>query len=301
MSEALYERYKDALRRGHVAVSRGRHDVALDAYGEASRLAPDRAMPYVGIGNVLTRVGRDDDALAAYDAALDRAPGDEAALRGRADLLEKMGDAAGAATALDRLAGTLEMAGRPADAIDAARRALELAESRGRRTAMHQMAERLGAGATDPATVAAYDAALRLFDRSAPGELVEERPPEPPPPPFLPGAATALVEDAAASGDAAATVARALEAAAGHRANGSIAAAIDACYFALAAAPADPDLHLTLVDLYLDRGWRTLAADKLVLLDRLADLGEDATTRARICGVAAQRLPDEERLTATCR
>ena len=47
MSEALYERYKDALRKGHVAALRGRHDAALEAYGEASRLAPDQAYsPY---------------------------------------------------------------------------------------------------------------------------------------------------------------------------------------------------------------------------------------------------------------
>ena len=38
--EALYERYKDALKRGHVASLRGRLDEALDAYAEASR---DRA------------------------------------------------------------------------------------------------------------------------------------------------------------------------------------------------------------------------------------------------------------------
>ena len=34
--EALYERYKDALKRGHVASLRGRLDEALDAYAEAS-------------------------------------------------------------------------------------------------------------------------------------------------------------------------------------------------------------------------------------------------------------------------
>ena len=39
MTKALYERYKDALRRGHVAVQRGRLDEALDAYGEAARVA----------------------------------------------------------------------------------------------------------------------------------------------------------------------------------------------------------------------------------------------------------------------
>ena len=39
MTEALYERYKEALRRGHVAAQRGRLDEALDAYGEAGRVA----------------------------------------------------------------------------------------------------------------------------------------------------------------------------------------------------------------------------------------------------------------------
>ena len=34
-------------------------------------------------------------------------------------------------------------------------------------------------------------------------------------------------------------------------------------------APADPDIHLALAELYLDRGWRRSAADKMVLLGRL--------------------------------
>ena len=74
MSEVLYEQYKDALRRGHVAALRGRLDAAAAAYREAARIAPDRALPYVGLGGVLTRLGRSDEALAAYGLALDRAP-----------------------------------------------------------------------------------------------------------------------------------------------------------------------------------------------------------------------------------
>ena len=57
MSDALYERYKDALRRGHVAALRGRQDAALTAYGEAAKLAPDRPLPLVSIGNVLAGLG----------------------------------------------------------------------------------------------------------------------------------------------------------------------------------------------------------------------------------------------------
>ena len=87
MSEALYEQYKEALRQGHMAALRGRLDVAAAAYRDAARFAPDRALPYVGLGGVLTRLGRSDEALAAYSAALDRAPADEGAMRGRADVL----------------------------------------------------------------------------------------------------------------------------------------------------------------------------------------------------------------------
>jgi hypothetical protein len=52
-----------------------------------------------------------------------------------------------------------------------------------------------------------------------------------------------------------------------------------------------------LAELYLDRGWRGPAAEKLLLLDKLVGLGEDgASARARVRDLAAQRLPDEPRL-----
>jgi tetratricopeptide (TPR) repeat protein len=313
MTEALYERYKDALRRGHVAAIRGRHDVALDAYAEASRLAPDRALPFVGIAGVLAGLGRTSDALAAYDAALDRSPIDEGALRGRADLLASTGDRIGAAGSLDRLATVLDEAGRLADATDAARRALELAESRGRRDSVRHLAERLRLETPDPAASEALASALRLLAGpamtsvavgSAPDDdspiVAEIEPASEPPPPFVPGLATEGVEIAAAAGDAALTLERALEASTGHRLGGWQAAAIDVCYLALAGNPADPALHLALAELYLDRGWRTIATDKLALLARLAELSGDVSTRARICEVASVRLPDEPRLAAIC-
>ena len=92
MSEALYERYKDALRRGHMAALRGDHGAALDAYGEAARIAPDRALPLVGLGNVLAQLGKATEALAAFDAALGHSPTDEGALRGRTEVLVGRGD-----------------------------------------------------------------------------------------------------------------------------------------------------------------------------------------------------------------
>jgi tetratricopeptide (TPR) repeat protein len=333
MSDALYERYKEALRRGHVAASRGRSEAALTAYGDAAKLAPDRPLPLVGIGNVLAGLGKNAEALAAFDAALERAPADEAALRGRADALIATGDRVGAAETLDRLAAALDASGKPSDALDAARRALELAESRSRRAGVKAMVARLSQGgapgdprlsetlsravgiledrvlgrghkaAPEPATdVTAAPAAPAAQADVAPEPeaAIEEVPAEPEPPPFDPVAATAAVEDAAASGDATATRDLALAASSGHRAAGQLHAAIDVCYLALATSPADAGLHLTLAELYLDLGWRTTAVDKLVLLGRLAELGDDTETRTRLCVVVGARLPDEPALASLC-
>jgi tetratricopeptide (TPR) repeat protein len=294
MSDALYERYKDALRRGHVASQRARFDEALDAYGEAARFAPDRALPLVGIGLVLTRLGKTTEALSAFDLALDRAPTDETALRGRVDALLALGDRVRAAETIDRLVRILETTDRQSEALDAASRALDLAEARSRREGLRAMVDRLVA---DPDAVSAAGEALARATALLEGPIGPE--PEPEPPPFDPAAAMAAVEDAAASGDAEATRTAALAAARGHREAGQLHAAIDACYQALATNPADPALHLTLAELYVDRGWRMAAADKLVLLARLVDLGDDPATRERLCGLAT-RLPDDPRLEAIC-
>lgn len=302
MTEALYERYKDALRRGHVAASRSRYDLALDAYGEAAQLAPDRALPLVSIGSVLVRLGRTDEALAAYDAALERAPSDEAALRARIDLLEATGDRLEAAATLDRLAALLDAADRRPEAVTLATRALGHAESRARRTGLAALVERAAAEPSDdPTMTVALEQAHGLLDGLVAGALDAPPPPsEPVELPFDPAAATAAVDDAAAGRDAGATRTVALAAARGHRSAGRLNAAIDACYLGLASNPADPDLHLMLADLYLDRGWRAVATDKLLLLSRLIDLTDDAASRARLCAVVTDRLPDEPRLAARC-
>ena len=313
MSEVLYEQYKDALRRGHMAALRGRLDSAAAAYREAARIAPDRALPYVGLGGVLTRLGRADDALAAYGLALDRAPTDEGAMHGRADVLATLGRRAEAAETLDRLALILERDGRLADACDVARRALELAESRGRRRQVESLVVRLREAA--PGDAAAADAlqralgilesgpgvAPRSIRASADGENGQgtDGPPAVPRPPD-PSLLTLAVEESLEAGDLEEARRRALIAAIGHREVGQFHAAMDACYQALAILPSDPDIHLLLAELYLDRGWHGPAADKLVLLGRLSQLTGDDATRARLCYLAAARFPDDPRLAAVC-
>ena len=312
MSEVLYEQYKDALRRGHVAALRGRLDAAAAAYREAARVAPDRALPYVGLGGVLARLGRSDEALTAYGSALERSPRDEGAARGRADVLAALGRRSEAAETLDRLADVLERDGRLADACDVARRSLELAESRGRRSHVESLVARLRETPGDASAAEALERALGVLD-AVPGPSPRTRKPADDEPdeaptsnePVVPKAPdpallTLAVEEALEAGDLDEARRRALVAAAGHRAVGQFHAAMDACYQALAILPSDPDIHLLLAELYLDRGWRGPAADKLVLLGRLAQLTGDGATRARLCYLAAARFPDDPRLAAVC-
>ncbi|HET9455900.1 MAG TPA: hypothetical protein VFO78_01055 [Candidatus Limnocylindrales bacterium] len=328
-SDSLYERYKDALRRGHVAALRSRLDLAIDAYGEAASIARDRALPHAAIGGILIRMERVSDALASFDRALELAPRDEAALRGRADALAGLGRRVEAADTLDRLAEVLVDAGRLPDAADAARRALELAESRERRRSIERLATRLRESAGDEAAERALSQVLRVLEppvepvlesaAAATGPAAADRTdgeggpaveaaapetaePEPEPEPELPdGVLTgAAAEEALHAGRADEARDGFILAARSHRRAGRTIAAIDALYLALAIAPADVDLHLLLAELYLERGWRGPAVDKLVLLARLADLTGDGEARRRLCELATTQLPGEPRLAELC-
>jgi tetratricopeptide (TPR) repeat protein len=304
MTDTPLERYKEALQRGHMSALRGRLDAAAAAYREAAAIAPDRSLPYVGLGGVLVRLGRSEDSLRAYTAALDRSPNDEGALRGRADALTALGRRAEAADVLDQLAESLEREERPAEACDAACRALELAESRGRRRLVERLSAALRAmDPGDPVVVEALQRAANALG-SVPTLLaldtaVDGPGPTPAGPPD-PAALTLAVEEALEAGDLDEARRRALVAGQAHRRVGQFHAAMDACYQALTIMPADPDIHLLLAELYLDRGWRGPAADKLVLLGRLSKLTGDGATRGRLCYLAAAKFPDDPRLAAIC-
>jgi len=479
--KALFERYKEALRRGHVAALEGDHDLAITAYEEAASLAPDRAVPHASLGAVLRSLGRNHDALAAFDRALRRSPSHESALAGRATILARLGHAEEAAGAFSALGAALEREGRWAEASDAARQALELADSEDRRSSLAAISVRLGYLHGDEAVAAALERASAVLRERPPalGEAVSEGPgrdgsaapagsailedsvdpgappvaaggvefvptstpslgaepsqapdlglnadaadrsalalpddideasrgarlswveelsrtlgsagneafpatdqpteasfdtgatdspspseearadaavpaaSNPPdeaspldeaspalrnpvlvnpalaigpmagPTPLRPTAATtpwagalagqAGLADAIAltaeaerrldRGDVEGAHARFLAAAATHRAGGRVEAALDAYYPVLAGAPADGDLHLALAQLYLERGWRSLAVDKLALLGRLADLDGNAAMKRQLCGIIAERLSSEPRLAGIC-
>jgi tetratricopeptide (TPR) repeat protein len=329
MSQALYEQYKEALRRGHVAALRGRLDVAEAAYRAAAGIAPDRALPHASLGGVLGRLGRAEEALAAYGVALDRAPDDEVALSGRAELHAAQGRRAEAALDFERLAGVLEGAGRLTDATDAARRALELDGSRTRRLELERLGGLLRERGEDRPAVDALDRALRILEAAeasaaqagiasggpsatpaaepspavaeqaaeVAGQVEPELEPEPepepepppPPPPPDPAVLRAVADALLDDGDVAGARERLLALASLHRAAGRPDAAMDACLALLAVTPSDHRLQREIAGIQLDRGWTAVAEEKLRLLARLADLDGDDDARAAITALAAER------------
>ena len=107
MSESVSTRYKDALQRGHVAVVKSRPREAISHYQDAAKLAPERPLPLVSVGNIHLQMQEPREALAAFDEALRRAPSDLGALRGKAAALEAAGNG-GEAGALRSRAAELE-------------------------------------------------------------------------------------------------------------------------------------------------------------------------------------------------
>ena len=180
--DPLFERYKDALRRGHLATLRGRLNRALAAYTEAAAIAPDRALPHVSQGGVLRRLEREEEALMAYGRAIERAPSDVDALAGRAEVLLALDRRVAAAEAFVVLSEVHEREGRSTAAGEAARRALGAAESRERRGAVERLVGRIRGPEIDPQAREAVRRALQILEPSASAapqtDVVEEGSPD---------------------------------------------------------------------------------------------------------------------------
>lgn len=327
-SEALYEQYKDALKRGHVAALRGHVDEALVAYADAARIAPERSTPHSSAGTALLRRKRPAEALRHYEVALKISPRDEAALLGRAQCLAAIDRRGDAADAFDALAEAQAASGRLADAVDAARRGLEMAEGRERRRTLERLIAKLRASEPGEPGRVALERALQVLDgvavphaESGPSTAAEaemeatldpdaepdavadaESPavaaePEPVVPSTpssreLPQGATAAELDAKAEAAADAgvpgpAVEALLDLAAFHARDSRIDAALDACYAAVSFDPDNSALHLALAELYAERGWTSLVAEKLDLLERLGELDGDRAALADLAAVRA--------------
>jgi tetratricopeptide (TPR) repeat protein len=164
MTDDLYERYKEALRVGHVAVLRGALEEALQAYKTAAAIAPSRALPHTSLGGVLLRLGHLEEALVEYAAAVARAPHDEGALLGQAEALTIAGQRVDAAQALDHVAEIQEAAGRLPEAADTLRRAMELEDGTDRARHQRGLLREIRLSAGDQAAEQQLARALRLRD-----------------------------------------------------------------------------------------------------------------------------------------
>jgi hypothetical protein len=167
MTDDLYERYKEALRVGHVAVLRGALEEASEAYRTAASIAPSRALPHTSLGGALLRLGHLEEALVEFAAAVARAPRDEGALLGQAEALNIAGQRVDAAAALDRVSEVQEAAGRLPEAADTLRRAMELDESAERSRRQRGLLRQIRLSAGDQAAEQLLARALRLRDEPA--------------------------------------------------------------------------------------------------------------------------------------
>ena len=294
-----YERYKSALERGHVASVRGTLEDARAAYAEAAAIVPGRAAPLTGAGNALLRRKRPEDALRYFVAAVEVAPRDEAANLGRAQCLLALDRRAEAADAFSLVADVRVGIGKLAEAVDAASRALDLAEGRDRRRALLGLANRLRDTELDERGQAALTRAMSLLEpKQAPDPVFAPVPvpvPEPahprlPPSPLdrpLPTGQNlddfeTAAQHALQAGPPQEAMERLLDLAAACRRDGRLDAALDACYRAVAIDPDHVDLHLGMAELYALRGWSSLAAEKLDLVGRLAEIDEDEDALRRV-------------------
>ena len=273
MARPLFEQYKEALRRGHVALLEGELEGALAAYREAADLVPDRPLPYASMGTVLGRMGRRHDAIEAFDRALAIAPDDDATLQARATMVDEMAAGAEVPLAGRAASGELASAIRPPEPEPEAAAEPEPAGS--------------GADIAPEGPEVPPDAAWPAID------LPSLPPPPPAGPPPDPAVLQAEAEGFLDAGDPEAARDPLLLAMTVHRAAGRIDAAIDACLQLLAIAPGDPRVHLAIANLQLDRGWRPVATEKIELLLRLTSLSGDAQAEADVHLLAADRLRDE--------
>jgi tetratricopeptide (TPR) repeat protein len=299
MSETLFERYREALRAGHVAGLRGHLEEAAAAYREAISLAGDRVVPRAALGRVLLRQGDPAAALEAYDGALALASGDDESLLGRAQALVVLRRTAEAAAAYDQLADARESAGRSADAIEAARRAAAIESTDERRRRLDALA---GEPVNDleyqlvegPLTKMAAPADLAAAEEEeVAAETIEDGAVAEPAAPEDPEALMIEAEDAVARGDSDAAATAALAAGRAYLAAGQADAAMDACVLGIGARPADTELHLLLVRLGVSRAGEAWAADAQARLLRLAELDGDAAAAERIRAAASSAVARE--------
>ena len=260
------ERYRDAMRTGHLAALRGAHEAARRAYRDAARLLPDRAAPYVAIGKIELAAGRPAAALVAFDAAVGRSPRDTTALDGAARALVDLDHPDDAAELLDVLATVLLEQGRQVDAVATVERAMELVGSRWRRTMLEQLRGAQPEQGLELAWLGALAGTIDERDGTPAHATQAARPVTD----EVRGIAE-RVDAASARGDVPALIAGARALAHADR----LRAAVDACTDALSVAPENPEVHRTLAAIDRRRGWERAARTRLRIVQRFERIVDD--------------------------
>lgn len=294
MSDALFDRYREALRAGHVAVLRGRLEDAAASYREAATLAADRAVPRTALGSVELRLGQPAQALASFDEALALAPGDDAGLLGRAQALVVLQRPDDAAATFDLLAEARRAAGKLAGACDALQRALEIEPTAVRGARHGELIEELRQAAGDAEADRVLARAQQALE-AATGPVPVAATPAEPVPAIEGDTLMAAAWDAAARGDGPAALAATMDAARAFRAAGHPVAALDACDLGLQWMPDDVDLYLLIAELTIERGALGPAGDIYCNLLRLVEIDPDEAARDRVLAAARSTFPDDPR------
>ncbi|MGC8633666.1 MAG: tetratricopeptide repeat protein [Candidatus Limnocylindrales bacterium] len=302
MADPIFERYKEALRAGHVAALRGRPDEALAQYRAAAAIGPDRTVPHSSMAEVLLLLGRTEEALVESGEALRLGPDDPTALEIAARVREHAGEPGEAAVILDRLVEVLSRAENFEAGCAAAVRARDLQPTERRRMRAQELeAARESASGVRPLPDASA-AAAGSASAPEPGTPPAARAPAPPPvasvpaaiPPVhppapAPRAEPALDVAASADGEVLAAGAERLAAAGDPRgaarlhvraadaclARGASATALDECLQALMEAPGDTAVYLALARIHVATGHPDRARATLELLERFLELDHD--------------------------
>ena len=296
----------------------GNAEDALAAFERALEIAPSDALALAGRAELLGAAERSAPAAEAYLAlaevhlAEDRPDDASEAARHALDALEQpdrrgsMGRLVGRFRAAEPDAASAQLAERARDLLaraggsdgDRAPAApAEQARSDAAPASVGQPATVLTSGAGHSNGSVAMSGAVAGTDpQVAPVPAPEEAAISTPDPLDLILAAERAVD----AGDANGAVTAYLGAASGLAGELRWRAALDACAQALAIAPSDGRLHLDMAELYLAAGWTDLAAEKLRLVARLAELDDDPATRERVCTIVRVWLADDPALAALC-
>jgi len=307
MARPLFEQYKDALRRGHLAVVERQLDTALEAYEEAASLVPERPLPHASMATVLHALGRREESLAALETALRLGPNDEGALRARdaihAETSRDPRPARGTApdpqpvlAPAPEVIATLEAELAAAPAPEPEPEPEPVAAARGEPEAdLDRPLVSLDLDGASSISATGWRQEPEAREPGAEWPAIDL--PSLPPPPFVGPPPDPLVLQAQADalldeGNPLGARDMLLTAVAVYEELAQFDAALDACLQLLAIAPGDPRVHLAIAGLQLDHGWRPIATEKIDLLIRLTSLTGDTQAEADVRLLAADRLQD---------